>query len=407
MQTIKRRLASLKHLTRPLLLTFAGTVLLSLGAAFLLVWAYQTVPMPGIVYYLTLQFLPGVLRGILLLVLGGTVFAVGVWTLSGVIIISFDQQASGRGEVVVGYRKRRPPRIAVLSGGGGMLVLSSLSNHTERLTCIIPMQDSVEYYYRASNMLHADNVDYVVPTPHNTRVYAELDDSTVINVMHVDHHDHMADRHVRNLFVHPNGDTPAAPSGNSPHATTNMAKLPLTRPARDAICNADAILLGPGSLFESILPNFLMDELREAVQQSKARKIYICNLMTEPGLTSGFSVGEHIRQIKRYADITPDYVLVNVQRIDEEVHQLYASAHQQPVYITPEEFEETMVPAREGITERQLMIENSVVVETDLASSVVQYKASIDKPGESRAARVLRHDPEKLTQAILELLGRE
>jgi hypothetical protein len=128
--------------------------------------------------------------------------------------------------------------------------------------------------------------------------------------------------------------------------------------------------------------------------------------MTEPGLTTGFGVSEHIRQIKRYCGFTPDYVLVNVQRIEAEVQQLYEAAHQLPVYVTPEEYEETVVPKTEGVTERQLIIEGSVVIETDLASSVVQYKASISNPGESRAVRVLRHDPEKLTTALLEILRR-
>ena len=69
------------------------------------------------------------------------------------------------------------------------------------------------------------------------------------------------------------------------------------RQALDAIEQADAIVLGPGSLFESVLPNLLIPEVREAMQRSKARTIYICSLMTEPGLTSGFGVADHIRQI--------------------------------------------------------------------------------------------------------------
>jgi uncharacterized cofD-like protein len=167
---------------------------------------------------------------------------------------------------------------------------------------------------------------------------------------------------------------------------------------------ADAIVLGPGSLFESILPNLLIDDLRAEVQKSTARKIYICNLMTEPGLTTGFSVGDHIRQIKQYGGFTPDYVLVNVHRIDPEVRQLYAAAHQTPVHLDPEEYEEATIMSSEGISTRGVLVEGSVVIEADLASSVIQYTASLDHPGEQRAVRVLRHDPQKLTAAILELL---
>jgi uncharacterized cofD-like protein len=189
------------------------------------------------------------------------------------------------------------------------------------------------------------------------------------------------------------------------HPVATLA-LPVTRPALDAIRNADAIILGPGSLFESILPNLLIDDLRTALQQSKARKIFVCNLMTEPGLTTGFSVGDHIRQIKQYGGFTPDYVLVNVQRIEHEVQQVYAAAQQLPVHLTPEEYEETSVPTSENVVQHQLVVEDSIVIEADLASSVVRYNASVNKAGESWAVRVLRHDPEKLITALLKLLRR-
>jgi hypothetical protein len=407
-QRIKQRLSSLVYLTRPLLLTFVGIVLLSVGVAYLLIWLYQTVPVPGVFYYLTLQFLPQLVRGLLLLIVGTTILVVGIWKLSGTVVIPLHGQAGSADEVVVDYRARRLPRITVLSGGAGMLVLSSLSRHADQLICITPLQDSIEYYYRASSLFQAQNVDYVVPTPYTPKVYAELNDGTTINVMHVDHHGSLAGQYVTNLYVSQNQNSLTEGNGqnSSADALRHTAELKLTRPAADAIRNADALVLGPGSLFESVLPNFLMDEFRSAVQQSSAKKIFICNLMTEPGLTTGFGVSEHIRQIKRYCGFTPDYVLVNVQRIEAEVQQLYEAAHQLPVYVTPEEYEETVVPKTEGVTERQLIIEGSVVIETDLASSVVQYKASISNPGESRAVRVLRHDPEKLTTALLEILRR-
>src|SRR5207247_4190012 len=118
----------------------------------------------------------------------------------------------------------------------------------------------------------------------------------------------------------------------------------------DAIEQADAIVFGPGSLFESILPNLLIPEVREAVQHSKARTIYICSLMTEPGLTSGFGVADHIRQITRYGGFAPDYVLVNAQRIEPEVRQVYLAANQSPVYLDPEGYAETIVRPPDRVT---------------------------------------------------------
>lgn len=418
MQTIFRRLSSLVYLSKPLATTFIGIVLLSLGVAYVLVELYKTVPFPGLFYYLTLQFWPEWMRATVLLSTGIAVLAVGIWNLSGVVSVSLRERDLTSNKMVIGYRSaERPPRIVVLSGGAGVLILANLGRHAEHITCITPVQDPIEYYYRASGLFQFHNVHYVVPTPETLRVYAELDDGTTLNVMHVDNTLELAERYVKQLYLteeHASSGQRGLPITASPgngsvmQAPAPLATLPhLTRPALEALRDADAIVLGPGSLFESILPNFLLDELRTAVQQSKARKIYICNLMTEPGLTTGFSVGDHIRQIKRYAGFAPDYTLVNVQRIESEVQQLYAAAHQMPVYLTPEEYEETVVTTGERVTQRQLVLEDSVIIEADLASSVIQFNASVNNPGENWAVRVLRHDPEKLSTTILELLRRE
>ncbi len=410
MRMIKRRLASLVYLARPLALTFVGIVLLSLGVAYLFIHAYRTLDLPSFVWFLTLQFFPRPLRGVILILAGLAFLAWGVWRLSGLVLIPLRDAEPGN-EVVLGYQQaNRPPRIVVLSGGAGMLILSGMSEQVERLTCVTPVQDPIEYYWRASSLLNFQKVYYIAPTPVPMQVYVELDDGTQINVKHVDLDPNLAERHVTRLMLRPDQEVGSnglehAANGGTVTTLVQSTNPPLTRLAREALREADAIVLGPGSLFESILPNLLIDELRTTIQQSKALKIYICNLMTEPGLTTGYSVGEHIRQIKRYGGFTPDYVLVNAQRIDPAIRQLYAAAHQSPVYLEPEEYEETAVLTGDRVAQR-VVIEGSVVIESDLASSVVQYMASLDNPGESRAVRVLRHDDHKLTAALLELLRR-
>lgn len=420
MKTIPTRLSSLSVLFHPLLLASLGVVLLSLSIISLIAWIYEGVTMPEIVSYITLQFLPGSIRSLVLALLGMAFLAAGIWKLSDVMVFSLSGATPDGDKLVLGYeRTSRHPRIVVLSGGAGMLILSSLGKHVERLTCITPIQDSVEYYYRASSLFEETdtNVYYVVPTPSRTRVLAELDDGTVKNVMTVNLDPSLAERHVARIMLAAEQE-PASTTTSTPRAkgtdhsppdsaalTPLSGDLPLTRLAREALRDADIIVLGPGSLFESVLPNLLLDELRTAVQQSNARTIYICNLMTEPGLTTGFGVGDHIRQIKRYGGFSPDYVLVNVQRIDPEVRQIYADFYQIPVSLSPEEYEETTVPGN-GSSRRRVIVEESVVIEADLASSVIRYSASLDNPSEQQAVRVLRHDPQKLTSALLELLQR-
>ena len=397
MQSVFQRLASLKYLFRPLALVGIGIVLLSLGLAYFVIVLYRTVDVPYIFYYLTLQFLPRWTRGFLLGSAGLAVLAAGIWQLSSVAVIPLATERENEGELLVGYRRlNSAPVVTVLSGGSGMLVLAGLGQHVRQLVCVTPIQDPVEYYYRAASLLQFENVIYVPPSPAPVQVFVELDDGSRHNIRHdLTHNDQLTNRHVQHIYL--------ADQDGNPRDTV---ALPLLRQASDAIANADAIILGPGSLFASIVPNLLVPEVREAIKRSKARKIYICNLMTEQGLTTGFNVAEHIRQIKRYGQFTPDYVLVDVQRIEPEIRRLYEAANQVPVQLTPEEYEETMVPTTERVTTRSVVVEGAQVIEADLASTIVQVSAMLDRPGASRAVRVLRHDPEKVTAAVLEVLRR-
>ncbi len=90
--------------------------------------------------------------------------------------------------------------------------------------------------------------------------------------------------------------------GNAPSPIVRIGCCPERPPALpralSAIVNADLILLGPGSLYTSLLPNLLVPELVEAIQKSNAPKLYICNLMTQPGETDGLDVTGHVRAIE-------------------------------------------------------------------------------------------------------------
>lgn len=87
----------------------------------------------------------------------------------------------------------------------------------------------------------------------------------------------------------------------------------------EAIEDADVIVFGPGSLFTSILPNLLIDEVGQAVLQSKAKKIYICNIMTQKGETENFSDADHVRALHKHLGRKfIDTVFVNNEKIPEE-----------------------------------------------------------------------------------------
>ena len=106
-----------------------------------------------------------------------------------------------------------------------------------------------------------------------------------------------------------------------------MLAPPNARPldeAVQAIREADLILMGPGSLYTSILPNLLIPEIARAIARSRAPRVYVANLMTQPGETTNYSVAEHLRAIQ--AHVKPrivDFVLANRRGVSPAVKRRY------------------------------------------------------------------------------------
>ncbi len=93
-----------------------------------------------------------------------------------------------------------------------------------------------------------------------------------------------------------------------------------------AIRTADLITVGPGSLYTSILPNLLVSRVAKVIGESSATKVFICNLMTQPGETDGYTARQHLEVVKRYApEIHFDFVIVNNRRISEDQTLRYAA----------------------------------------------------------------------------------
>lgn len=142
--------------------------------------------------------------------------------------------------------------------------------------------------------------------------------------------------------------------------------------ALQAIKEADAVVLGPGSLYTSILPNLLLEELVESIAGTGAIKIYICNIMTQAGETSGYDAADHVRAIIEYTGNNIDYVTVNKAEVPGHVRERYKMEGSEPVAADIKEIEK---------------IGPRVVAEALLADS-----------------DVVRHDPEKLARLIFRLI---
>lgn len=124
--------------------------------------------------------------------------------------------------------------------------------------------------------------------------------------------------------------------------------------AVNSIKNADLILVGPGSLYTSIIPNLLIEEIAEAFKKSKAIKIFISNIMTEDGETNKYTISDFIRTLYKHADIGDlDYVIINNGNPDSKIEEKYHKKNQSQVKFTHED-------------EKYLQEKNIKVIESNL-----------------------------------------
>ena len=155
----------------------------------------------------------------------------------------------------------------------------------------------------------------------------------------------------------------------------------------EAIENADLITIGPGSLYTSIIPNLLVTGIVDAINASPALKIYICNIMTQPGETDGFTIEDHIGGLLEYSpELTFDYVVANSASVHRPLREKYLAegAVQVKFGLDPQ-------PPFSG-TQR-------VVVDlNNLNRRVCVICADLLCEGE-----LVRHDPGKLARLVLDI----
>jgi len=140
----------------------------------------------------------------------------------------------------------------------------------------------------------------------------------------------------------------------------------------EAIAQADLIILGPGSLYTSVIPNLLISNMLPAIADSPAIKCYICNVMTQEGETTGYTAADHVEALMRHA--TPgllDFVIVNDGEIEPKMLLKYRQKDSEPVIVDEERLEE--------------LSQSLEVVHGDLVNS----------------DNVVRHDSDKLAHIVL------
>jgi len=101
--------------------------------------------------------------------------------------------------------------------------------------------------------------------------------------------------------------------------------------ALEALREADLILIGPGSLYTSVLPNLAIRKIAEALRTAKALRVYICNVMTQPGETDGYTAEDHLTAIIDHAGLVADVMVLNGRRPSENLLEHYREQNQVPV----------------------------------------------------------------------------
>jgi uncharacterized cofD-like protein len=378
---------------RWLVLLIAGLVLMSIGVSYFYIQIYRALDFSGpalpIAYQVTLQFLPHWLRGVLLVGFGVAFVALAVFRLSNSLLSAVVQPDQGRVVDIV-YRQRmrkRGPKIVAIGGGTGLsALLRGLKEETDNITAVVTVADdggssgrlrkelgllppgdfrnciaalaeaeplmTQLFQYRFGeglslnghsfgNLFIAAMVgitgDFGQAIRESSRVLAvhgRILPSTMQSVTlcaEVRQHDDQQQRIVQ-------GESSITEAGAQidrvylePDDARGYGE------AVQALLEAEMIVVGPGSLYTSILPNLLVKDITGAVRASDALKVYVCNLATEAGETDGYDSARHVQAIYEHVgqDLF-DITLINGQ-LDVHEPQNWKAEMVRPVSTGPGE----------------------------------------------------------------------
>ncbi len=345
------------HVKRWLALTIIGVVAVSLGVSYALREFYLHARLPGFTYWVTLQFLPRLVRALLFAVVGVSALVIGVGKLGQSLLSPFVPGGDKRlVERLYDFRRLgKGPRVVAVGGGTGLsTLLRGIKRHTGNVTALVTvaddggssgrlreeyqilppgdfrqcltaladveplMSDLFQYRFQEGSLrghsfgnlfimaMTAITGDFERALRESGRVLAvrgQIVPTTLQNV----------------TLCAVAGDEVLVGESRVPTASSPIGHVflvpehpPLNPEAELAIMNAEMVVIGPGSLFTSILPNLLVDGMVEALRRSPALKVYVCNVATQPGETTGFQLHDHLDVLERH--VGPglfDYVIAN------------------------------------------------------------------------------------------------
>ena len=369
-------------------LILAGTTLIGLGFALVLVDFYRSAPQIWVplLSLLSLRGFPFILRVIVFGVLGIGLILIGVGGLNRSMMRPFVPTGKNVLDGLSAYRKReRGPRIVALGGGTGLAsLLRGLKGYTSNLTAIVTVADD-----GGSSGELRRSMGILPPGDIRNCLAALSDDEALMTQIFQYRFGSgagLGGHSLGNLFITALAEITGSFEGavaesgrvlavqgrvlpSSLHDVRLVAdvQLPEMRdevlvkgeseipktagrvrrvwlepsnplaypPAVQAILNADLVIIGPGSLYTSILPNLLVPDLAEALRHTRAQKFFVSNVATQPGETDGYSCGDHVRTVeKHFGSRLFDVVICNNNyshdqevewvRLDEDLDQEYS-----------------------------------------------------------------------------------
>src|ERR1700682_5178340 len=346
------------EIKRWLLLLMFSELVLVLGFAYGLKAVYKTTELPAQFYWITLQFWPHWLRAIIFGLLGVGLLVYSYLKLTQSVLGPFlpGNSPNSLVDILHAFRlKGRGPRIVAIGGGDGLSsLLRGLKTYTSNLYAIVTVADDGGSSGRLRD-------EYRILPPGDFRqCLIALADAEPLMKQLFDHRfkeGSLNGHSFGNLFIMAMADV----TGNFEHALRESGKVlavkgtivpstlqdvtlvasinggmvegeskipqqnaPISHvflkpdgaqgnpEAVQAILNAELIVIGPGSLYTSIMPNLLVEGMVEAIKASPALKVYICNLAAQEGETDGYGVSDYLRVIYEHAGANLfDFVLVN------------------------------------------------------------------------------------------------
>lgn len=340
---------------RWLLVSLAGTTLIGVGLAILILEVYRTAPETWWLPLLSaasLRFIARPLRALIFGGLGLGLIITGIYGINRSLLTPFLRPGRPVVDALTQHRRReRGPRVVVLGGGTGLYtLLRGIKNYTYNITAIVSVADdggssgrirremgilppgdirnclaalssdealltqlfqyrfpdgegtltghsfgnlfitaladitgSFESAVAESGHVLAINGSVLPSTLHNVRLVADVKLPFLVSEVRVEGESQIPETtgSIRRVWLEPN-NPPAFPQSVR------------------AILNAELIVVGPGSLYTSLLPNLLVPDVAEAMRASRALKIYVCNVATQPGETQDYSCGDHVRALEEH-----------------------------------------------------------------------------------------------------------